>query len=310
MAGSSASTVRMASVLALAVLALGCSEHHIVGGDGGAADLGHDGSVDLGLDGRLPDFGIRDAGTYDGPEDCSDVAGYRRCDERCLRPCTSPARCLAEIGLCVVRPPTGYEGCTFSAVGVFPRTGGYCPWSGGPCLVYEGDGAAERWHGFCLGADVCVAAEGRGLPFTCRYGDGSSVVSGPPGGVCPSPVVGAPWCGGSCGGLVDGCPNTDGPFGTNITPSCIGLSDTRAFGVCVYDEFDCEDTWRRFGPDQYALMADACGANYGAPCACMQVAGGPGGALSYFVKADACVGYRRAFPGSVECLDGTHTPLP
>lgn len=294
----------------LAVLAAGCSEHHVVGVDSGPADLGRDGSVDLGFDSGLPDLGIRDVGTYDGPEDCSEIAGYRRCDARCPRPCTSPARCLAEIGLCVTRPPTGYEGCTFPAVGVFPRSSSYCSWSGGPCLVYEGDGTTDNWHGFCLGADVCIAAEGRGLPFTCRYGDGSVVVSGPPSDLCPSPVVDAPWCGGSCGIVPDGCPNTDGPFGTNITPSCIGLSDTRGYGVCVYDEIDCDDTWSRFGPDQYLFMLDACSTNYGAPCACMQVAGGPDGPQSHFVKADACLGYRSGFPSSVECLDATHAPLP
>lgn len=108
----------------------------------------------------------------------------------------------------------------------------------------------------------------------------------------------------------EGCPNTNGPFGANLQLPCIGLSDTRAYGVCVYQQADCDEIWRMFGADGVGFYLDACAAQYGAPCVCMQLAAGLDGPLSYFVKADACVRYRAEYPDSVECLDATRTPLP
>lgn len=305
--------IRYRLLVLLAVAASGCSDSFVVdaGVDAGADGGADAGPPDLGHDGGPPDLGIRDLGTYDGPEDCSEIAGYRRCDERCPRPCESPARCRTQYGLCIVRPPTGDDSCSFTALSPEARQGGYCQ-RGGPCLVSRGDGSADqKWSGLCLDADVCSAAEGRGLPpFTCRYADGSVVVTGPPDAPCPPSAAGAPFCGGSCGMAPDGCPNTYGPFGTNLALSCIGLADTRAYGVCVFSQVDCDQIWTMFGADGVNFYLDACAASYGAPCACMQLAAGPEGPLSYFVKADACVGYRAAYPASVECLDVTRTPLP
>ena len=298
----------MRYLLVCLVFAAGCSDS-FVANDGGPADTGGD----LGHDGGPQDSGVRDLGTYDGSDDCSEVGGYRPCDERCPQPCESPATCLDEIGLCVVAPSIGsQEACNFTAVGVVPRHGKFCSRSGGPCLVDRGSGSGgtEGWQGFCLGADVCLDAEGRGLPFTCRYSDGSVVVTGPPSDTCPPAVTDAPFCGGSCGTLAGGCPDTSGMFGTNVSPSCIGLSDERAHGVCVYNEYDCEEIWTNFGADGLAVILDACRSNYGAPCVCMQLAAGPEGPLSYFANGEACVRYRAQYPGSVECLDATHTPLP
>jgi len=106
------------------------------------------------------------------------------------------------------------------------------------------------------------------------------------------------------------CPETFGPFGSNVDLSCIGLSDARAYGVCVFNEIDCDEIWERFGVSGVRNWQDACAAEYGTPCACMQLAAGPDGPLSYIVKAEACTRYRAAYPDSVECLDATRSPLP
>jgi len=292
----------------LLVASAGCSDSFLAdAGLDGSTDLGMDGGPrDLGRDTGPPDFGLRDLGTYDGPEDCSEIAGYRRCDERCARPCDSPQRCVEEIGLC--RIPAG--GCAFTALTEDYRT--YCV-QGGPCLVYDGDGTvADPWIGSCFDADVCLASEGAGLPeFTCRYSDGSVVVTGPPAGTCPPSSEGAPFCGGACGMAPEGCPNTDSIItpGTNTANPCIGLSDSRAFGVCTYWNLECATVGTRFGLEQLAFVHDVCRENYGAPCACMQIEAGPDGPMSYFVKADACLRYRAAYPDSVECLDVTEMPI-
>ncbi len=107
------------------------------------------------------------------------------------------------------------------------------------------------------------------------------------------------------------CPDTRSPFGgSSLQLPCIGVSDARAFGVCVFNGADCDHIWRMFGAVGVAVYLDTCTAEYGAPCACMQLTAGPEAPLSYFVNADTCVRYRAEYPGSVECLDAARAPLP
>ncbi len=107
------------------------------------------------------------------------------------------------------------------------------------------------------------------------------------------------------------CPDTRSPFGgSSLQLPCIGVSDARAFGGCVFNGADCDHIWRMFGADGVAMYLDTCTAEYGAPCACMQLTAGPEAPLSYFVNADTCVRYRAEYPGSVECLDAARAPLP
>ena len=129
----------------------------------------------------------------------------------------------------------------------------------------------------------------------CRYSEGSLYEDGPPDAPCGSGAhPGSPFCGGRCG---DTCPPTS--IESFDRPACVGISETRAFGVCV------PSPRPRCGVSDSSGLED-CEYWAGAPCVCMVLSPIvlPEWADSgWGVRAESCLAYQVQYPGEVRCYD-------
>ncbi len=248
-------------------------------------DMRHDAGAPL-PDGDLPD------GT-----DCSEVAGVRRCGlEQCpyLCPGSPPVRCSNYVPLCL--PRTG-GGCTYE-VGEPTDPPEHCS-SGGPCVL-PGEGPPESGQaGACLPIeylDLCLTdwREVDLPPFHCMWTDMTMVRRAPPAATCPpAPDPRAPFCAGACSEVECPAPSTG---------LCLGLGDSRGFGVCARSGVPCFEDMSPF----FRHYLEECARDYDAPCACMVLHPQPPEApfpRGNIVLADACLAYERAYPEGVECRD-------
>ncbi len=263
-------------------------------GDGSRMDAGR-------MDAHLPDaFPIdvppHDVGAPlpDGPlpdgTDCSEVDGFRRCGSDCpyLCPGTPPVRCNSLVPLCL---PADRDQCEFGVGDTIPLY--YC-YGGGPCLLAGEGQATPSQPGTCVSTDLCLTDyHDAGLPaFHCVWTDMTPVTRPPPEAGCPLPAdPRAPFCAGACG-AVD-CPAPS-------VPLCVGLSDTRAFGVCVWRGFPCSEAHM----PQLQGFLQQCSDDYRAPCACMVLDPQPAEApfpRGSIVLATTCLTYQTVYPHGVEC---------
>jgi hypothetical protein len=153
------------------------------------------------------------------------------------------------------------------------------------------------------------------VPLDCVWSDGTPVVTGHPDVPCPASVSrDAPFCGGACGYVA--CPET--PGGTGVfgpsggSRSCLGVSDQRGYGLCVWSDWRCTSEWQRARPDLIEDWFDQCSDAYrGQPCACMvlEPASADGVERGSFVLASACTAYAAAHPGTVRCRDAQWNEL-
>jgi hypothetical protein len=251
-----------------------------------------------------------------GEPGCELIAGrYRRCGPSCLLPCnamTGPCNEFLDVCYPYYRVGTSQLGdsCDF----VNERTGGLNCFTGLPCAVdlrglpcRSTDAGPGGFCGSCVTPEFCIAARGvSGLPpFECVWSDGTAVVSGPPPGDCPtSPSPTYPFCGGSCG--IVACPG--GSLSTQ-PGGCVGVSETRSFGVCEADFLRC----REDDPMWTRSVLENCRAENLRDCACLVPSPQPqavGTRMGFVVLASVCDAYRAAFPTNADCVDRTWTSLP
>lgn len=276
----------------------GCVSSH------GRDDAGSvtDATIDAGMDAETSDAMLRDVGSPlpDGPlpdgTDCSEVAGFRRCAaDQCpyLCPGRVPPRCSNAVPLCLPRRSAEEDPSCMYDIGELGELPDYCE-RGDPCVM-SGDVPAEdeQW-GACLDAEdieLCLT-DYRDVdlpPFHCVWTDMTPITQRPPSAACPSPAhPDAPFCSGACS--------------DQDCPACIGLSDTRGFGVCVASTFPCYEDM----PSFLRNRIEECSRDHGVPCACMVLTPQPADApfpRGNVVVADACLGYEGIYPDGVQCRD-------
>jgi hypothetical protein len=301
-----------------------CARSFVVPPDAAVdAALGSDGAT--GADaGHLPDPGPppRDAGAegdaFEGDAgDCSEVAGYRRCDTCALR-CERGTVCSRRLGLCITREPDGSNEACWIVLGDRQHPSGGCP-AAEPCAVGHGPGAGsgtpeDPYHGLCVGPDRPEQFCRRGTEagqFVCYYDNGSRYVHGPPTEpACTSLTPSTASCGGVCPEVE--CPDLElDPEGSSwllvAAGGCVGLSELRSFGLCTYSSGgpSCLGYASRL---EGAYLA-ACVRQFGEPCACMQMLDAHVQPWTDMVEAEACRRYARLFPESIRCLRSDGTPL-
>lgn len=194
------------------------------------------------------------------------------------------------------------------------------------CSRRSDDGYALK---YCLGGRVCAQDEDGELcvdPEYCRwmreregepwptaecvYSDGTVFVDGPPDAPCGEgahPAAG--FCGGRCG---DTCPSViASPV---LGPSCFGLSEHRAFGVCSLSpnpHCDPSGAAERLRDCSIEVAARSGGTTL-EPCACMRLTREPGGTFPEHgdpVSAQSCLAYRAIYPDQVSCRDAEWNEL-
>ncbi len=295
----------LAALLVLLALCAGCAASHGVPDGGGA---GEGGGLDAAAfrDAASMDAPRRDSG-YHPPDagipepdgalpdgtDCSEVDGFRRCGvDQCpyLCPGSPPVECVSQVPLCL---PRDRSYCDYGVGRSVPLD--VCK-KGGPCLLPGDSPSANGAAGICAPVDLCmVDYRDAGLPpFHCAWTDMTPVTRAPPEAGCPLPPdPRTPFCAGACGDVT--CPDP----GTHL---CVGLSDTRAFGVCEYEGLPC---WQ----DPPGIITNdmmRCATAYGAPCACMVLHPQPADApfpRGNIVLATTCLTYQTVYPDGVECRD-------
>ena len=284
-----------APVLATLVTA-GCYRSHTGALDGaGQPDGGRDGGGSF--DARRDSSFRPDASGPQDASECERVAGFRRCDEACPLPCTGLDGPCRQFGVCVRRHESGADDSCH-----FREWGGSYPFTGRPCAIYSGSGAAgDPWNGVGMPPEFCLAAPGAGLDIECRWSDGTRLVTGPPPGDCPASDPRDPFCGGSCGDEI--CPG-NGP--------CVGVSDTRSHGVCGRGiPFCWEGNADHFGQQ---TILDACAERFGGDeCACLVLRpqGFPSELESGWpMLGSACRAYRDRFADGSRCVDARWRTLP
>lgn len=266
------------------ILSISCSDSHAPD-DSDAGDRDADRA-----DADVLDASTTDAASYDGPRDCSEVAGYRRCGETCPDPCPDRIRCPSYVPLCIPYEESFEQGSCVYDVG--EPNGPNVPCADGrPCAVPGEAPAEDGDDAMCIPLDVCLEGREAGLPpFHCVWGDMTEVTRAPPDHACPpSADDRAPFCSGTCGSV--DCP----------TPLCFGLSDTRAFGVCMWAGWRCYES---AGPFLEGRLSACQRENDGEPCACLVPFPQPADApfpTGYFTLASACLAYKDAYPDGVEC---------
>lgn len=284
---------------ALAVVAGGCFMSNAPA-DGG------DGAVE---DGALRDGAVGDAETgppLDGGM-CEPFGTTRPCAPQCGLPCPEGRRCNEFWELCTYVEPR--EEC-----GVDLRFGN--PFNcreGRTCVTTERFRSSEwSWGGACVDPEFCrwlqtnpdVREDQR-----CRYSEGTLFEDGPPDHPCaPGADELAPFCGGACG---DACPIYPREYG-----GCVGVSETRGFGVCVpqgHVRCDPASEWQTTEAlgacfrELWGLSGDT-----DQECVCMALS--PTLLPEYAdngwaVSQQTCVAYRARYPDEVRCLDATWTEV-
>jgi hypothetical protein len=146
----------------------------------------------------------------------------------------------------------------------------------------------------------------------CVWSDNTPVVTGHPVVTCPEDVsILSPYCGGSCG-FVE-CPRRPSLLMDITTPggsseSCLGVSDTRGYGVCAWTDERCASNLGGLLPSWF----EACSYGYdGAACACMvlEPPDESGVERGSFVLGSVCAAYARDNPG-VTCRGPNWELLP
>ncbi len=289
-------------VLALAApLTLqGCFLFNTATDDAGFADAqARDASSDAAPD--SPDASLGDAGT------CPDLGETRLCAPLCGVPCPPLYGCSDLYATCydIDADPRGNEQCQVN----LEFGGQYCYRGARLCAVHEGHRSPgdRSWGGVCVSDEYCrwVQTEPSLEDIRCRYSEGTLFEDGPPDHPCG---VGAhpsdPFCGGRCG---DTCSRGF----IAVTPACVGISETRGFGVCV------RTPRPRCSPEDWdhgATQLDECQlAGFGeSDCVCMLLS--PVELPEYSergwaVATQTCLAYRERYPGEVRCYDRTGLEL-
>jgi hypothetical protein len=251
---------------------------------------------------------------FDGPIDCSEVGGFRRCDERCPMLCPDRIRCPILIPLCIPNSVSAPDGaCGY--VEADPTTGipdmgldiGLgdigCEANGLRCALPGAYPVESGTPGDCIPLDVCLADRPVGFPeFHCVWSDMTPVTGPPPVATCPADVNDAtPFCGGSCERI--NCPVVD----------CIGVSNARGFGICT--TFGLPITGLTgpgaFAPSARRMAIEQCTSAADAPCAFLVPLPQPSSLpFGWVVAADACRVYRDIYPANAECRDVNWVSIP
>lgn len=222
-------------------------------------------------------------------------------------PCPSGTWCNPFFELC--QPTEAGENCSIDLRHGTP----YNCRDGRVCVTNERRRPTEwSWGGGCFDLEYCRWLEDNPDvrdDLGCRYSEGTLFEDGPPDHECaPGADALAPFCGGACG---DACPIYPRAYG-----GCVGVSETRGFGVCVpQGAVRCE-------PASIEATSAALGACFnelwalsGDPeqeCVCMALS--PTLLPEYAdngwaVARQSCVAYRARYPGEVRCLDATWSEI-
>ncbi|MBX3273919.1 MAG: hypothetical protein KF729_26885 [Sandaracinaceae bacterium] len=161
----------------------------------------------------------------------------------------------------------------------------------------------DTWGGVCVDHAYCrwVLGQPELAHIRCRYSEGTLFDEGPPDEPCGTGSDPSwPFCGGQCG---DRCPGTY--HGPSFSPSCVGISESRGFGVCAPSRLRCSPVDPSLGLDPIQGL-DECQAAGGVDCVCMLLS--PVALPEYAdhgwgVARRSCVAYRDRFPTEVRCLD-------
>lgn len=207
---------------------------------------------------------------------CGCVGEFRRCDTF-DDPCPQLMGCSASAEVCRARElPEFSDSCNFT---VQPSDGSFRPPGGDYCSTGKlcatpgvSAGSADLpFAGSCMTRTYCDEVASADPPVDgaprCVYSDGQLYIQGPPGGACPTSVdTRTPFCGGSCGDetLCPTIPVAPFPDGF-VRGSCVGLSDSRPFGVCAISREYC----LRSDPPGVASMLASCEFSMGEACACL-----------------------------------------
>lgn len=288
---------RLSTVL-WGLLSSGCFLFNTTSDDGGPADATVEaGTVDAAM---TFDGAVGDGSTTMDAGECAWLGETRLCSPFCAEPCPPMQGCSTARAFCFPgdSDPRGDE--TQCAVDLeFGNP--YCYRGARLCAVDERSRPDEAsWVGACVSQEYCrwVLGESSLDHIRCRYSEGTAFVNGPPDEPCG---VGAaersPFCGGRCG---DTCPESF----LAETPACVGISETRGFGVCTLAAY------HRCSPnaiDGGASQLDYCERAAGGPdCVCMVLS--PVELPDYSdrgwgVARQSCVAYRSRFPDNVRCYD-------
>ncbi|MBN4049493.1 hypothetical protein JYT86_00380 [bacterium AH-315-N03] len=235
---------------------------------------------------------MRDGGIpFDAPAECV-ADDHVRCNDDCSGACSGSYVCDSDVPICVLFGPP-FEPPQYCEH--FPESADEADWDPADVCA-DGTVCAGQPRsrgqvlGRCVEAAVCVDIRASGGDVSCTYMDRSPVVSGPPEDRgCPLSNDAAPFCAGPCR---RDCPEVfDGVI--TIYSGCYGLSDARAYGVCVFDTFKLRVRTGTTAP------LEGCESFYGVSCAVMVV---PGAEHGVAVVRDACFRYRSEYSG-VACFD-------
>lgn len=270
-------------LLALCFLvACGCGNSHAQSADAGAdstapPDLG---PVQVSVFGQC---------TEEEEATCGCIDGFRRCDT-CEEDCPFGWSCSDSALVCRNRPlPDHFETCLFVSDGD-GRVGHYCS-TGLPCVVDAAQqGTSESpFSGVCMPESFCRSISTADPPLAearkCVYSDGSDFINGPPTSECPFNDASARWCGGSCGSS-DMCPDVP-VFGIVMTyepGSCLGVSETRGYGMCAVSR----DVCRQSEPADNQIALTNCGGTENESCVCVVADGDDVGIIA---TDSACSAY-------------------
>jgi hypothetical protein len=295
-----------ASVFVLLLVAsCTCGQTHVpsdVGVDAFRAPI--DADPDSALDTRFPLDFMGDAG-------CRRVHGYRVCGEECLAPCTADDGRCSSLGVCY----GAGRGIGFSCLSNL-HGGSYCG-DGRICAVVSGrfEDPDGRIAGVCIDPEFCAELPTAELASTqCQYSDGTMFVTGPPvrEGCPPSHPV-FQFCGGPCSGVI--CPEESG---ASLNRNCAGVSDNRAFGICLRSNGYNSANSPEFNDFNHSLVDYCAGTveelGYPAePCAIIVPRPQPEdlpAEIGWAVAISACRAYRDLNPGFADCVDADWNPVP
>ncbi|RLB46657.1 MAG: hypothetical protein DRJ42_27175 [Deltaproteobacteria bacterium] len=287
----------MRAALILVTLPLfGCALFHTAPGDA-AADSG---------------TGMDAGDTGASPVDCGHIGPYLQCDETC-DPCGEDGSyCGPAYEICRPYPVDNpSDGCHLVR-DPDPELRGsaltYCE-NELICALHPTLSQDSQFTGLCVDPDYCREARDRGVDTGCVYSDFSEFVEGPPtGDPCPadeaSPM--APLCGEGCG--TDVCSWPIEPGSSWAATSCIGLSEERGVGVCVfYADQPCERAW----PSVIEEFIDGCNRDLGTPCACLAKRNEDGTLWdrAWPIVEQSCRLYASLYPDDFACVGADWVPL-
>jgi hypothetical protein len=207
-----------------------------------------DGGVSNMSDAGVPDFGTDLPAR--GDTDCGVVGSIPACSSTCECP---PLSGCAEAGFCHSRHASGIpDSCNFQSTSVR----GLFTHSGDPCAIAPTSGEPQEYVGVGVDVEFCLDAASVAAGVRCVWSDATSVDALPPDDACPMAI---PFCGGTCGDVM--CPDAPNAI-VQSTYSCVGVSSSRAFGVCATLPYRCQR-------DDVPGTLDICARSYGEACSCL-----------------------------------------